>query len=110
MNVAVTDRSALIVTVQVPVPEQPPPLQPVNAEPAAGVAVSVTTVPSLNDAAQVAPQLIPAGELVTVPEPVPVFVTVSVCVICVNVAVTDWSPLIVTVHVPVPEQPRRSSP
>ena len=31
--------AALIVTVQVPVPEQPPPLQPVNVEPAAGVAV-----------------------------------------------------------------------
>ena len=74
VNVAVTDWSALIVTVHVPVPEQPAPLQPVKVEPAAGVAVSVTTVPSLNDAEQVAPQLIPAGELVTVPEPVPAFV------------------------------------
>ena len=79
-----------------------------NVEPAAGVAVSVTSVPSLNDAAQVAPQLIPAGELVTEPEPVPAFVTVSVCV-AVKVAVTVWSALIVTVQVPVPEQPRRSS-
>ena len=32
-------------TVQVPVPVQPPPLQPVNVEPAAGVAVKVTAVP-----------------------------------------------------------------
>ena len=80
VNVAVTDRSALIVTMQVPVPEQPPPLQPVKVEPAAGVAVRVTTVPSVKDAAQVAPQLIPAGELVTDPQPCPAFVTVSVCV------------------------------
>jgi len=67
----------------------------VNVEPAAGVAVNVTTAPSLNDAAQVAPQLIPAGELATDPEPEPFFVTVSVCV-AVKVAVTDWSALIVT--------------
>ena len=34
-----------IVTAQVPVPVQPPPLQPVKVEPAAGVAVKVTAVP-----------------------------------------------------------------
>jgi hypothetical protein len=77
------------------VPEQPAPLQPVKAEPAAGVAVNVTTVPALNDAEHVAPQVIPAGELVTDPEPEPVFVTVSVCV-AVKLAVTAWSALIVT--------------
>jgi len=81
--------------VHVPVPEQPAPLQPVKVEPAAGVAVSVTTVPSLNDVEHVAPQSIPAGELETEPEPVPDFVTVSVCV-TVKVAVTDRSALIVT--------------
>ena len=43
-NVAVTVVAAVIVTVQEPVPEQPP-LQPVKVEPAAGVAVSVTAVP-----------------------------------------------------------------
>ena len=63
--------AALIVTVQVPVPEQPPPLQPVNVEPAAGVAVSVTAVPLANAAAHVAPQAMPAGALVTVPGPAP---------------------------------------
>ena len=89
LKVAVTDWSALIVTTHVPVPEQPAPLQPANVEPADGVAVRVTIVPSLNDAAHVAPQLIPAGALVTDPEPDPAFVTVSVCVIWVNVAVTD---------------------
>jgi hypothetical protein len=106
LKVAVTDWSALIVTTHVPVPEQPAPLQPVKADPAAGVAVKVTTVPSLKDAEQVAPQLIPAGAPVTEPEPDPVFVTVSVCVGTVlNVAVTDRDALIVTMQVPVPEQP-----
>src|SRR5437899_2858783 len=68
-----------MVTVQVPVPVQAP-LQPVNVEPASAVAVSVTVVPCENEAEQVAPQSIPVGELVTVPEPVPDFVTVRVCV------------------------------
>jgi len=95
VNVAVTDCAAVIVTWHVPVPEQPPPLQPVNVEPAATVAVSVTTVPCVNEAAQVEPQLIPAGELVTVPEPEPAFATVSVWM-AEKVAVTDWSALIVT--------------
>jgi hypothetical protein len=44
LNVAVTLRAALIVTVQVPVPLQAP-LQPTNEEPDPGSAVSVTAVP-----------------------------------------------------------------
>ena len=67
--------SADIVRVQVPVPVQSP-LQPVNTEPASGVAVNTTEVPSPKSAAQVAPQVIPAGALVTVPVPVPALVTV----------------------------------
>ena len=47
----------------------------------------------------------PPGALVTVPLPVPVFVTVSVRCTVVNVAVTDHAAVILTVHVPVPEQP-----
>jgi hypothetical protein len=47
LKVAVTDVAAFIVTEQVPVPEQPPPLQPANVEPPAGAAVSVTDVPLL---------------------------------------------------------------
>src|SRR5207245_6577693 len=78
VNVAVTVVAAEIVTVQVPVPAQPPPLQPVKVEPAAGAAVRVTAVPLGKLAAQVAPQLMPAGELVTVPLPVPDGVTVRV--------------------------------
>ena len=77
MNVAATDVAALIVTVQGPVPVQPP-LQPVNVEPAAGVAVKVTAVPLANAAEQVAPQEMPAGAVETVPVPAPAFVTESV--------------------------------
>src|SRR2546422_6694706 len=61
VNVAVTVVAALRVTMQVPVPEQPAPLQPLKIAPAAGAAVSVTAVPPAKVAEQVAPQLIPAG-------------------------------------------------
>jgi len=60
------------------VPEQPPPLQPEKVEPAAGAAVKVTEVPLANAAAQVVPQAMPAGALVTVPLPAPLELTVSV--------------------------------
>ena len=46
MKLAVTLRAALIVTVQVPVPEQPAPVQPLKREPEVAVVVSVTTLPS----------------------------------------------------------------
>ena len=71
MKVAVTVVAAETVTTHDPVPEHPPPLQPVKMEPAAGAAVSVTAVPLVKLAEQVAPQVIPAGLLVTVPVPVP---------------------------------------
>jgi hypothetical protein len=105
VNAAVTEVAALTVTVQVPVPVQPPPLQPVNVEPAAGVAVKVTAVPLVNAVEQVAPQEMPAGALVTLPLPVPEFVTLRVKDDCTKLAVTVWAALIVTVHVPVPVQP-----
>src|SRR5436190_736268 len=105
VNVAVTVVAAESVTVQAPVPEQPPPLQPVKVEPAAEVAVRVTAVPLVKLAEQVAPQLIPAGALVTVPLPVPALLTVSVNVWSVNVAVTVVAAESVTVQAPVPEQP-----
>jgi hypothetical protein len=68
-NVGFTDRFELIFTVQAPVPEQPPPDEPVKVEAAAGLAVRVIAVPALKLAEHVNPQLIPAGELVTVPTP-----------------------------------------
>ena len=102
LKLAVTDVATLIVTVQVPVPEQPPPLQPVNVEPAAGVAVNVTTAPLVNDAEQVVPQLIAAGVLVTVPVPLPPLVTVSAKGCRPKFAVTEVAAFIVTAHVPVP--------
>ena len=105
VNVAVTDVAALSVTVQALVPVHPPPLQPENVAPVAGVAVKVTTVPVVNAVEQVAPQAIPAGALVTVPVAFPAFVTVSAKDDCTKVAVTDVAALTVTLHVPVPVQP-----
>ena len=76
-NVAVTDFAALIETTHVAAVPVQAPLQPVKLEPAAAAAVSVTFVPSVKAAWQVAPQAMPAGLLVTVPEPAPARVTVS---------------------------------
>jgi hypothetical protein len=45
VKVAVTVIAEFIVTVQGPVPVQPPPLQPVKVDPLAGLAVRVTAVP-----------------------------------------------------------------
>ena len=53
-------------------------LQPAKLEPVAGVAVSVTVAPGAKPLEQVEPQSIPAGLDVTLPEPVPAGVTVSV--------------------------------
>src|ERR1051325_7117846 len=80
VNVAVTDWAAVSETVQVPVPVQAP-LQPANVEPLAAAAVRVTEVPLAKLALHVLPQLIPAGDEVTVPVPVPALVTVRVWVL-----------------------------
>jgi hypothetical protein len=102
--VAVTERAALIVAVQVPAPAQPAPDQPAKLEPGAAVAVRVTVVPWTKLAVQTAPQLMPAGDESTVPEPAPVLVTVSVCA-ALKPASTLRAELIVTVHVvELPEQ------
>ena len=77
MKVAVTVRAWLMVTVQVPVPEQVSPLQPAKLDPALAVAVSVTLVPVANVLEQAAVQLMPVGLLVTVPPPAPARLTVS---------------------------------
>ena len=75
LKVALTDFAASMVTLHAPVPLQAP-LQPANVEPESGVAVRFTTAPLSKFAEHVGPQEIPAGELATVPVPVPPFVTV----------------------------------
>jgi hypothetical protein len=73
---AVTVVSLFIVTTQLPVPEHPPPVQPVKIESEGVVAVNVTTVPLMYSSEQSSPQLMPGGELVTVAIPLPVLITV----------------------------------
>ena len=65
-----------MLTTQLPVPEQAP-LQPLKLLFDVGVAVNVTLVPLAKLALQVAPQSMPAGLLLTVPEPAPALATVS---------------------------------
>jgi hypothetical protein len=77
-KLAVTVTDVLVAKVQEAVPAQPPPLQPLKIEPAEGVAARVMEVPPRYVLEQVLPQLIPAGELVTVPKPLPVLLTVTV--------------------------------
>ena len=52
------------------------PDQPVKVEPVSAEAVSVTDVPELKLYEQMVPQLMPAGELLIVPLPVPALMTV----------------------------------
>ena len=89
VKVAVTVWAAFIVTAQLPVPEQPPPAQPAKLEPVAAVALNVTLVPEVKFEVQVLPQLIPAGLLVTMPEPVPFALTESENVLEVIPVVKD---------------------
>lgn len=108
MKLAVTVVAAVMLMVHVPAPEHPPPLQPAKTEAAeVGDAVSVTSVFCRKLAEHVAPQLMPAGELVTVPLPVPVLEMVRAKVgVGENVAVTAVAEVpIRTEQVPVPEQP-----
>ena len=79
-NVAVADRAALIVTEHVEAAPEHTPLHPENVEPAAGVAVRVTTAPEANVALQVAPHEMPPLDEVTVPAPVPALAAESVYV------------------------------
>ncbi|RUQ35465.1 MAG: hypothetical protein EKK69_14875 [Candidatus Competibacteraceae bacterium] len=71
--------AASISTVQGSVPVQTP-VQPVNTKPDPATAVSVTDPPCAKSAAQVVPQSMPVGLLVTVlvAAPAPALVTVRV--------------------------------
>lgn len=112
-NSATTEAASLSVRVHAPVPVHAPD-QPKKMFPALGVAVSVTTVPPLKVAVHDEPQLMPVGLLVTVPVPVPVFVTVNCTVAGLKVAVTDSALLTTTVHAPLPvhapDQPTNTLP
>jgi hypothetical protein len=77
-KVAVRLVLALTTRVQLPVPLQPPPLQPENVEPVAGVALKATLVPLATLVLHVVPQLMPAGLEATVPLPAPALPTETV--------------------------------
>jgi hypothetical protein len=78
VNVAFTVLAESIVITQVPVPEQLPPDQALNTEPESAVAFIVTVCPAGKLSVQSLGQLIPDGELATLPVPDPSRVTVSV--------------------------------
>ena len=69
--------SAVIITVQLPVPVHAP-LQPAKVDPRRGAALSVTRVPPGYVPEQSDPQVIPAGSLMIEPAPLPASITVSV--------------------------------
>jgi len=77
VKMAMTYLVEVMATLQVPVPEQSAPLQPAKVEPVAGTAERLTVVLGLKLKAQVVPQSMPAGELVTDPVPVPVMVIIK---------------------------------
>src|SRR5271170_913359 len=104
VNVAVTVCAAFMVTLHVPVPEQPPPDQPANEEPELASAVSVTSCPMLKLAPHVGWQAMPAGVLITVPPPFPISPMESWGPPLLNAAVTLWLVLMVSTQVLVPEQ------
>ena len=66
-KVAPTFRVIFIKTEQAPPPTQSPDQEVRTVPDNVGVALKVTRVPGLNGKVQVAPQLIPAGELEIVP-------------------------------------------
>ena len=115
LKVATTVRSDCMSKVQLAVPVQAPD-QPMNVEPVAGLAVSVTVVLAGKVAVQVLPQLMPLGVLVTEPVPEPSLVTVMVLLTALasNCALTlrAWSMLTVQLAVPLhaPVQPAKTDP
>src|SRR5437867_5162482 len=104
VKVAVMEVSVVMATTHGAVPAQPPPLQPVNTEPGAGLAVRVTVASLANLAEQVDPQSIPGGALVTVPAPAPAVETVSTKV-GAKVAMREASAVMVLTDGVVPLRP-----
>src|SRR5690606_14146428 len=77
VKVAMTWRSSVMDTVQLPMPLQAPP-QPLKVEPVDAMALSVTLPPSGKLSVQSPPQFTPVGDDDTRPDPVPLRATVSV--------------------------------
>jgi hypothetical protein len=103
-KVAVTDPAALRVTLQAALPVHAP-LQPEKASLGAGVSLSVTWLFWGKLAEHVVGQLIPAGLLVTVPDPVPATVTdmvTDVITAAAKVAVTELAAVRVTLQAALP--------
>jgi hypothetical protein len=106
VNVAVTDRAALTVAVQTAPETESHPTQPVTLDPVAGVAVSVTTVPSGYEVEQLVPQLIWVGleglEVdVMVPPPLPALFADRVAITVKLVALVPVPTAVVTLSGPV---------
>jgi hypothetical protein len=101
LKLADTDSAVSMVTVQGPFPLHAPD-QPVNVDVPPGAAVSVTTVPLAKLKEHVGPQLIPEGDEVTVPSPVPVLATFNPFWTTLKLAVTELAAFMVTVHGPIP--------
>jgi len=120
LTVAVQLGFAAIVTITAAVvAAQPVPAQAAKTEPNAGAAVNVVAVPLLKVPVQLVVQLMPAGELVMVPPPVPALVAVRLKVTTgdkLKVAVQLLLALIVTVTAgvvaaqPVPAQAAKTEP
>ena len=96
MKRAETEWAEVMVTAQVGLVPEHAPAQPAKVAPAAGLAVSVTTVPASKLAEQVLPQSMPDGEDETVPPAVRL--TPRAWVIRVKVAVTERAASIDTVQ------------
>jgi hypothetical protein len=90
-----------------------PPLQPLKADPAAGVAVNLTDVPAANAWLQSFPQFMPTGLELTVPLPFPDLLTVRPLDWGLNVAVQAMFAFIVTApswQSALPLQPPKTEP
>lgn len=107
-KVAVMTVFAVGVSVHGAVPAQPVPLHPVKVIPGSASAVRVMALPpGMGAETQVAPQVIPPIEDVTMPVPVPVFVMVMTGFVtgALNVALMMRGLVRVSVQDPVPVHP-----
>ncbi|HVI07520.1 MAG TPA: hypothetical protein VND65_04420, partial [Candidatus Binatia bacterium] len=90
-----TELEAVKVRLQALVPVQPPDHPPKEFG-VVGVSLKLTVAPEVNVALHVPGQLMPAGLLVTVPEPVPARFTVSCgppVVVVAGLALRPWHPV-----------------